>query len=70
MKEPIELEILSYCNNMAKKMRSAESAHIETGWFANNSLSEGCGNMAKAYETVANHIEREIKLRNLINNQK
>lgn len=65
--KPIELEILTFCNQMARQMRSAESAHRETGWFANNSISEQCGAMAKAYETVAKHVEGEIKFRESIN---
>lgn len=63
---PIEDEIITFCENMARQFREAESRNKETGWFANNSFSEQCGATAMAYETVAKHVEREVTLRQKI----
>lgn len=60
---PIEEILLEFCNHMARTMRSSESYNRETGWFADNSLSERCGAAAMAYETVANRIKEEIRLK-------
>ena len=61
--KPIEQSTLEFCNSMAEQFRKAENHHRETGWFANNNYSEQLGVMAKAYETVAEYIEKEIKIR-------
>lgn len=51
---------------MARQMRASEAHNRETGWFADNSLSEQCGAAAMAYETAAKHIQKEFKLREKI----
>jgi hypothetical protein len=63
---PIEEVILSFCTEMASNMERASNAHRETGWFANNTLSNNLSCMAKAYRTVEKHILSEIRIRNSI----
>ena len=64
--KPIEQEILEYVTHMANKMERVAGNNLETGWFKNNRLQEDAGKMATAYNTVREHIEREIKFRNSI----
>jgi len=61
--KPIEQEILNFTRHMAEQMEQVAIAQKETGWFANNELSEGANNMAKAYRTVERHILKEIEIR-------
>ena len=64
--KPIEEEILNFTRNMAIQMERASDYHKETGWFANNELSENCARMAQAYRTVEEYILKEIKIRKSI----
>jgi len=69
--QPIEQEILEFCNNMAKQFREAESHHKENysglfGFLTNNSFPKELGATAMVYETVAEHIVDRLKLRKKI----
>ena len=64
--KPIEEEILTYVQHMAKSMEQVAQRTKETGWLANNRLQEDAQKMANAYRTVENHVEHEIKLRKSI----
>ena len=65
--KPIEQEILRYVRDMANQMESASAHHRETGWFANNSLSDQLKAEATAFRMVEKYILREIELRLTIN---
>ena len=62
--KPIEEEILEYVVYMRQTMEGVARRNKETGWFANNRLSENAQKMAGAYLMVENHIIKEIKKRN------
>lgn len=66
--KPIELEILEFCNKMAREFRTVEVHNRDeglfgTGLFADNGFSQQAGHIAMAYETIAKHIRNEIKRR-------
>ena len=61
--KPIEQEMLNFTRSMAIQFERSTEHHRETGWFANNRLSEDCATMAKAYRTVEKHILSEIEIR-------
>lgn len=55
---PMEEQIIEFCDHMAQTMRRSQEYNKETGWFANNSLSDRCGAAAMAYETVAKKVKQ------------
>lgn len=70
MRDPIHIETLQFCNKMAQQFRRVERHHADSGLFgtgllADNGFSKQAGQVAMAYETVAKHIEQEIKRRSL-----
>ena len=70
MRDPIHIETLKFCNHMARQFREVEAHHEDrglfgTGLFADNRYSKDAGNVAMAYETIAKHIEAEIKRRKI-----
>ena len=54
--QPVEDQLLDFVRHMATNMEITAEYHKETGWFANNSLSDNAHYMALAYRTVEKKI--------------
>lgn len=59
---PVEEQLLEFVRNMASNMESVSEHNRETGWFANNTLSNEASKMALAYRTVEKRI---LEIKNL-----
>lgn len=68
LSKPIHIETLQFCREMANRFREVERHNhnkglFGTGFLANNSFSKEAGSVAMAYKTIAEHIEKEIRIR-------